>query len=295
MESYTEHYDSLMATLDKYMPGKDRTIILQAIEYAENKHSAQKRKDGSPYIIHPLAVAEIIAEMGLDTDAILGALLHDCIEDTDASHEEIEKLFSTTVAELVEGVTKLTRADFSTSEQAQMENLRKMFMAMSKDIRVVLIKIADRLHNMRTMEYMASHKQLEKSVETMEIYAPIAHRLGMQRMKWELEDLSLKYIQPEAYNEIITKTEARERGWEGGSLEPYAPGMCIGGDRFYNSPNDDGVIPLPEKDGRFWTECDIDTIGTNARGAKRIVFSNDGLVYYTSDHYETFTLLYGEP
>ena len=158
MESYTEHYDSLMATLDKYMPGKDRTIILQAIEYAENKHSAQKRKDGSPYIIHPLAVAEIIAEMGLDTDAILGALLHDCIEDTDASFEDIARRFGTTTAELVEGVTKLTRANFSSSEERQMENLRKMFMAMSKDIRVVLIKIADRLHNMRTMQYQTPAK-----------------------------------------------------------------------------------------------------------------------------------------
>ena len=114
-------------------------LIRQAVDYAENKHKEQKRKDGSPYIIHPLAVAEVVVEMGLDTDAVLGALLHDCIEDTDASHEEISRLFGESVAELVEGVTKLTRANFSSTEQAQMENLRKMFMAMSKDIRVVLI------------------------------------------------------------------------------------------------------------------------------------------------------------
>ena len=126
------------------MPGADMSIIDRAVEYARDKHKEQKRKDGSPYIIHPLAVAEIVAEMGLDLDAVLGALLHDCIEDTDASYNDIAKNFNETTAELVEGVTKLTRANFSSSEERQMENLRKMFMAMSKDIRVVLIKIADR-------------------------------------------------------------------------------------------------------------------------------------------------------
>ena len=146
METFEEHYASMMDTIRKRMPDADFALIDKAVDYANKKHAAQKRKDGSPYIIHPLAVAQIVTEMGLDMDAILGALLHDCIEDTDASHEDIEKLFGSTVAELVEGVTKLTRADFSSREQAQMENLRKMFMAMSKDIRVVLIKIADRLH-----------------------------------------------------------------------------------------------------------------------------------------------------
>ena len=150
METFAEHYGAMCAAILNRMPGADMELIDRAVEYARNKHKEQKRKDGSPYIIHPLAVAEIVTEMGLDTDAILGALLHDCIEDTDASHDDIAKLFGETVAELVEGVTKLTRADFSSTEEAQMENLRKMFMAMSKDIRVVLIKIADRLHNMRT-------------------------------------------------------------------------------------------------------------------------------------------------
>ena len=181
----------MQAAIAKHLPGADLQLIDRAVEYANVKHQFQKRKDGSPYIIHPLAVAEIVAEMGLDMDAILGALLHDCIEDTDASHEDIERIFGGTVAELVEGVTKLTRANFSTSEQAQMENLRKMFMAMSKDIRVVLIKIADRLHNMRTMQYQTPEKQIKKCRETMDIYAPLAHRLGMQRINWELEDLSL--------------------------------------------------------------------------------------------------------
>ena len=194
----------------KHMPSADMALIDKAVEYANAKHQYQKRKDGSPYIIHPLAVAENVAEMGLDMDAILGALLHDCIEDTDASHEEIEKLFGTTVAELVEGVTKLTRADFTTSEQAQMENLRKMFMAMSKDIRVVLIKIADRLHNMRTMQYQTPAKQIKKCRETMDIYAPLAHRLGMQRIKWELEDLSLRYLAPSDYEEITSHLTAHK-------------------------------------------------------------------------------------
>ena len=202
METFEEHYASMMDTIRKRMPDADFALIDKAVDYANKKHAAQKRKDGSPYIIHPLAVAQIVTEMGLDMDAILGALLHDCIEDTDASHEDIEKLFGSTVAELVEGVTKLTRADFSSREQAQMENLRKMFMAMSKDIRVVLIKIADRLHNMRTMQYQTPEKQIAKCQETMDIYAPLAHRLGMQKVKWELEDTSLKYLAPKEYNEI---------------------------------------------------------------------------------------------
>lgn len=202
METFEEHYASMMDTIRKRMPDADFALIDKAVDYANKKHAAQKRKDGSPYIIHPLAVAQIVTEMGLDMDAILGALLHDCIEDTDASHDEIEKLFGPTVAELVEGVTKLTRADFSSREQAQMENLRKMFMAMSKDIRVVLIKIADRLHNIRTMQYQSPEKQIAKCQETMDIYAPLAHRLGMQKVKWELEDTSLKYLAPKEYNEI---------------------------------------------------------------------------------------------
>ena len=181
----------------------------RAVEYAQEKHKLQKRKDGSPYIIHPLAVAKIVAEMGLDCDAVLGALLHDCIEDTDASFDEIAQLFGQTAAELVEGVTKLTRANFSSTEEAQMENLRKMFMAMSKDIRVVLIKIADRLHNMRTMQYQTPAKQISKCRETMDIYAPLAHRLGMQKIKWELEDIALRYLNPEAYEEIMAYLNAR--------------------------------------------------------------------------------------
>ena len=210
MESFSEHYDTMRAAVLKRLPGVDMGIIDRAVEFANEKHREQKRKDGSPYIIHPLATAQIVAEMGLDLDAVLGALLHDCIEDTDTSHDDVERLFGTTVAELVEGVTKLTRADFTTKEEAQMENLRKMFMAMSKDIRVVLIKIADRLHNMRTMQYQTPEKQIKKCRETMDIYAPLAHRLGMQRIKWELEDIALRYLSPDNYSDIMAYLNAHK-------------------------------------------------------------------------------------
>ena len=203
METFEEHYASMRRCILAHNPLTDMALIDRAVDYAAQKHRNQKRKDGSPYIIHPLAVAEIVAETGLDTDAILGAILHDCIEDTDSTYDEIARQFGSTVASLVEGVTKLTRVEYSTLEQQQMENLRKMFMAMSKDIRVVLIKICDRLHNTRTMQYQTPAKQISKSRETMDIYAPLAHRLGMQKIKWELEDTSLKYLDPEGYDEIM--------------------------------------------------------------------------------------------
>jgi len=210
MESYAKHYGAMYQTVTRCLPGADMERIDRAVEYAREKHKDQKRKDGSPYIIHPLATAEIVADMGLDEDAVLGALLHDCIEDTDASFDEIVRLFGTTTAQLVEGVTKLTRANFSSSEEAQMENLRKMFMAMSKDIRVVMIKIADRLHNMRTMQYQTPEKQISKCRETMDIYAPLAHRLGMQKLKWELEDIALQYLEPASYGEILSYLSAHK-------------------------------------------------------------------------------------
>ena len=203
METAEARYQSLMRSIARHAPTTDIALVDKAYRFADAKHKQQLRKSGEPYIIHPLAVAEIVVEIGLDTDAILAALLHDCLEDTDASYDEIVRLFGPTVAELVEGVTKLTRVNFSTAEEQQMENLRKMFMAMSKDIRVILIKISDRLHNMRTLEYQTAPKQYSKSMETMEIYAPLAHRLGMQRLKWELEDISLQYLDPEGYQGIV--------------------------------------------------------------------------------------------
>ena len=210
METREERYESMMQAITRYAPSADLEVIQRAYEYADEKHKNQLRKSGEPYIIHPLAVAEIVAEIGLDTDAITAALLHDCLEDTDASFEEISRMFGETVANLVEGVTKLTRVQYSTMEEQQMENLRKMFMAMSKDIRVILIKIADRLHNTRTLQYQTPAKQISKSMETMEVYAPLAHRLGMQKIKWELEDTSLQYLDPEGYQEIIDYLKKNE-------------------------------------------------------------------------------------
>ena len=207
-----EQYDHLVETIKGYNPGADFTMIDKAYRYAVEHHGSQKRKDGSPYVTHPIAVAQIVAdELHLDSESIVAALLHDTIEDTDATYEDVAREFSPTIADLVEGVSKLSRVSgaYETKEEEQMENLRKMLMAMAKDIRVILIKIADRAHNMRTMEYQSKEKQRQKSLETMEIYAPIAHRLGMQRMKWELEDTSLKYLDPVAYNEIETSLESK--------------------------------------------------------------------------------------
>ena len=187
----------------------DLRRISAAYDTARIAHSGQKRKDGTPYITHCIAAADISVDMGLDEDSIVAALLHDVIEDTTLTHADIAHQFGTPVADIVEGVTKLTRVQYTSKEDEQMENLRKMLLAMAKDIRVILIKIADRLHNMRTMEFQSPEKQRQKSLETMEIYAPIAHRLGMQRCKWELEDLSLKYLDPAGYREITENLEKR--------------------------------------------------------------------------------------
>ncbi len=214
MDPILERYQALEDRIKSYNPTLDTQRLFDAFSFADNAHSGQLRKSGEPYIIHPLAVAEIVAELELDTDSIIAALLHDVIEDTPASHEDIAKRFGESVALLVEGVTKLTRVQYVSKEEEQMENLRKMLMAMAKDIRVILIKICDRLHNMRTMEYQSAKKQREKALETMEIYAPIAHRLGMQRIKWELEDTSLKYLDPIGYQEIADELAARSSAHE---------------------------------------------------------------------------------
>ena len=205
-----EQFEKLENTVREYNPGADFKRNRESYEFAKQHHGEQRRKSGELYITHPLAVAQIVAEeLHLDSESIEAALLHDVIEDTDATYDDVAKLTSPTVADLVEGVSKLTRIQYATKEDEQMENLRKMLIAMSKDIRVILIKISDRLHNMRTMEYQTPAKQKQKSLETMEIYAPIAHRLGMQRMKWELEDLSLKYLDPIGYDEIVSKLDAK--------------------------------------------------------------------------------------
>ena len=211
-----EKYQRLEDTIRQYNPGANLDLIRSAFRFAEEHHRGQNRKDGSPFVTHPLAVAQIVAEeLHLDSESIAAALLHDTIEDTSATHEDIARCFSPTIADIVEGVSKLTRVQAASKAEEQMENLRKMLLAMSKDIRVILIKMADRLHNMRTMEYQTPEKQKQKSLETMEIYAPIAHRLGMQKLKWELEDLSLKYLDPIGYQEIIEALEEKASEYDG--------------------------------------------------------------------------------
>ena len=207
-------FDELKAVLEENSPNADLARIRQAFDFAVAAHAGQKRKDGSPYVTHAIAAAKIAGEMGLDDEAIMAALLHDVLEDTDATHEELAERFGADVADIVEGVTKLTRVQYSSLEEAQMENLRKMLLAMAKDIRVILIKLADRLHNMRTMEYQSPEKQLSKSRETMEIYAPIAHRLGVEKMKDELEDLALLYLDPVGYREITSILDRRRDAME---------------------------------------------------------------------------------
>ena len=214
MDPILEQYRALEDHVRQYNPNADFDKLYAAFTYADRAHNGQLRRDGTPYITHPLAVAEIAADLELDVDSLAAAILHDCIEDTGATHDEIAKMFSPEIADLVEGVTKLTRMQFTSKEEKQMENLRKMLMAMSKDIRVILIKLCDRLHNMRTMEYQSPKKQKEKSLETLEIYAPLAHRLGMQKLKWELEDLSLKFLDPSGYQAIVNQLNSRASAHE---------------------------------------------------------------------------------
>ncbi len=208
-------YKKLIETVYEYRPGTDVSMIEKAYRLAGTMHAEQKRKSGEPYIIHPLCVAIILAELELDKETIVAGILHDVIEDTDYSLEQLSKEFNEEIALLVDGVTKLTQLDYEMDKiELQAENLRKMFLAMAKDIRVIMIKLADRLHNMRTMQYQKPEKQQEKSRETMDIYAPLAQRLGISKIKIELDDLSLKYLEPEVYEDLGRKIALRKRDRE---------------------------------------------------------------------------------
>ena len=208
-------YDELIRAIRVYHPSEDFSMIRKAYEVADRQHAGQKRRSGEPYIIHPLCVAIILADLEMDKETIAAALLHDVVEDTGMELKEVEKEFGPDVALLVDGVTKLTQLNYDKDKiEMQAENLRKMFVAMAKDIRVVIIKLADRLHNLRTLQYQSREKQIEKARETLDIYSPIADRLGISKVKIELDDLSLKYLQPDVYydlaEKIALKKDARE-------------------------------------------------------------------------------------
>lgn len=203
--------ENLILKIEQYNPKADLQLVIKAYSFARLAHEGQLRNSGELFFIHPFNVAMILADLNMDTATIIAGLLHDVIEDTEISHEVIAEEFDGEIADLVEGVTKLKKLQYKTKQENQAENLRKMVMAMAKDIRVIIVKLADRLHNMRTLEYMSDEKRKEKALETLEIYAPLAHRLGISKIKWELEDLSLRYLDPVNYYDLVDRVSKRRQ------------------------------------------------------------------------------------
>ena len=206
---YVAQFENLKKYLKEKNADNDISILEKAFELADSMHQEQKRKSGEPFIIHPVAVATMLAEMDMDMPSIVAGMLHDVIEDTSVTTDEMREMFGQEITYLVDGVTKLKRIPTSTKEELQAENLRKMFLSMASDIRVIVIKLVDRLHNMRTLQYMNTDSQITKARETLEIYTPLAHRLGMTKIKWELEDLCFKYLEPEYYNSLVAQITQR--------------------------------------------------------------------------------------
>lgn len=214
-EQHQELIDELIADVSAYNPDVDRELIARAFAFAANAHEGQQRRSGEDFVLHPWGAAKICAQLRLDDETIAAALLHDVVEDTDVELDDVRAEFGDEIAKLVEGVTKLTRVQFQSREQAEAENYRKLIMAMAEDARVILIKLADRLHNLREIEYLGKQKQVQKAKETLEVYAPLAHRLGIHALKWELEDLAFETLHPRKYEEIKAMVAERRDDREG--------------------------------------------------------------------------------
>ena len=210
-ETHVISAEEFFEMIKKYLNDNQVAFVHKAYDVAAKAHANQRRKSGEPYIIHPLGVATILAELQMDETTLAAAFLHDVVEDTETTLDQLKEMFGVKVADLVDGVTKLGKIEYISKEDQQIENYRKMFLAMAKDIRVIMIKLADRLHNMRTMKYMPVHKQQSISLETMEVYAPLAHRLGIYTIKWELEDLAFRYMEPEIYYDLVEQVKVKRR------------------------------------------------------------------------------------
>ncbi|MBD0291319.1 MAG: bifunctional (p)ppGpp synthetase/guanosine-3',5'-bis(diphosphate) 3'-pyrophosphohydrolase, partial [Thermoleophilia bacterium] len=208
-ERHRPLFEELLAEVVRYNPGADRDLLARAFEFASEAHRHQQRRSGEDFVQHPLGVARILTELHADDQTLAAALLHDVVEDTEVTIEDVRGEFGDDVAQLVEGVTKLTRIHFQSREHAQAENYRKMVVATAQDKRVILIKLADRLHNMQTIEYLGKQKQMQKARETLEVYAPLAHRLGIHTIKWQLEDLAFATLHPRKYAEIQSMVNQR--------------------------------------------------------------------------------------